>query len=209
VKLAIFGGTFDPIHDGHLALAREAAARCRLDRVLFVPAAHPPHKAGATHASFVDLVKLPKLLQMVNATRQGMGAPGIRPGLVKDAEGIDKRLGLMQGILTQQLARPIPIPGNTRAAWNLPLAVNADTTWLFRGSVGFTLGTSSAASGTISVAGSGNHQCALRLHCPARSSIGGQFNPSGQAAASYGTVRFPLRLGEPDRISPSFSTPCF
>jgi hypothetical protein len=37
---------------------------------------------------------------------------------------------------------------------SVPLAVNADTTWLFRGSVGFTLGTSSAASGTISVAGS-------------------------------------------------------
>jgi hypothetical protein len=37
---------------------------------------------------------------------------------------------------------------------SVPLAVNADTTWLFRGSVGFTLGTSSAANGTISVAGS-------------------------------------------------------
>ena len=60
MKLAIFGGTFDPIHDGHLALAREAAARCRLDRVLFVPAAHPPHKAGAT-APYADRVRMVEL----------------------------------------------------------------------------------------------------------------------------------------------------
>jgi nicotinate-nucleotide adenylyltransferase len=61
LKLAIFGGTFDPIHDGHLALAREAAARFQLDRVLFVPAAHPPHKAGVTHAPFAARVRMAEL----------------------------------------------------------------------------------------------------------------------------------------------------
>ena len=61
MKLAIFGGTFDPIHDGHLALAREAAARFHLDRVLFVPAAHPPHKAGVTHAPYADRVRMAEL----------------------------------------------------------------------------------------------------------------------------------------------------
>jgi len=61
LKLAIFGGTFDPIHDGHLALARAAAARFYLDRVLFVPAAHPPHKAGVTHAPFPHRVRMAEL----------------------------------------------------------------------------------------------------------------------------------------------------
>ena len=61
VKLAIFGGTFDPIHEGHLALAREAAARFQLDRVLLVPAAHPPHKAGVTHAPYADRVRMAEL----------------------------------------------------------------------------------------------------------------------------------------------------
>jgi nicotinate-nucleotide adenylyltransferase len=42
--IGILGGTFDPIHDGHLALAREARAALDLDRVLFVPNARPPHK---------------------------------------------------------------------------------------------------------------------------------------------------------------------
>jgi nicotinate-nucleotide adenylyltransferase len=61
LKLAIFGGTFDPIHEGHLALAREAAVRFHLDRVLFVPAAHPPHKAGVTHAPYTDRVRMAEL----------------------------------------------------------------------------------------------------------------------------------------------------
>jgi nicotinate-nucleotide adenylyltransferase len=61
VKLAIFGGTFDPIHEGHLAVAREAATRFELDRVLFVPAAHPPHKAGVTCAPYEDRVRMAEL----------------------------------------------------------------------------------------------------------------------------------------------------
>jgi len=43
-RLGIFGGTFDPPHAGHLALAEWARERLRLDRVLFVPAGQPPHK---------------------------------------------------------------------------------------------------------------------------------------------------------------------
>ena len=48
-RVAIFGGTFDPIHNAHLSVAREAADRFRLDQILFVTSANPPHKpAGAT-----------------------------------------------------------------------------------------------------------------------------------------------------------------
>ena len=61
MRLAIFGGTFDPIHNAHLAMAREAADRFQLDRVLFVPAAHPPHKAGVTHAAYEDRVRMAEL----------------------------------------------------------------------------------------------------------------------------------------------------
>ena len=43
-RIGILGGTFDPIHLGHLIIAQEALATCRLDRVLFVPSADPPHK---------------------------------------------------------------------------------------------------------------------------------------------------------------------
>jgi len=43
-RIGILGGTFDPIHYGHLIIAEEARFQIPLDRVLFVPAARPPHK---------------------------------------------------------------------------------------------------------------------------------------------------------------------
>jgi len=61
MKLAIFGGTFDPVHDAHLALARQAADRFELDRVLLVPAAQPPHKRSGAHASYEDRVRMAEL----------------------------------------------------------------------------------------------------------------------------------------------------
>jgi nicotinate-nucleotide adenylyltransferase len=42
------GGTFDPIHIGHLAIAEEARESLKLDRILFVPAGRPPHKNAGT-----------------------------------------------------------------------------------------------------------------------------------------------------------------
>ncbi len=44
MNIALFGGTFDPIHNGHLQAALVAARKFKLDRVLFVPAGNPPHK---------------------------------------------------------------------------------------------------------------------------------------------------------------------
>lgn len=48
MNVGLFGGTFDPIHRGHLTVARVAQQRFSLGRVLFVPAATPPHKLGKT-----------------------------------------------------------------------------------------------------------------------------------------------------------------
>lgn len=50
----ILGGTFDPPHLGHLALAQEVSARLALDRVWFVPAGQPPHKTGQVISSGAD-----------------------------------------------------------------------------------------------------------------------------------------------------------
>lgn len=44
MKIGVYGGTFDPIHEGHLAVARAAREAHGLDRVLVVPAGQPPHK---------------------------------------------------------------------------------------------------------------------------------------------------------------------
>jgi nicotinate-nucleotide adenylyltransferase len=53
MNIGLFGGTFDPIHKGHLALARAAMERCTLHKVYFVPANIPPHKQKKPLAPFV------------------------------------------------------------------------------------------------------------------------------------------------------------
>lgn len=52
-SIAIFGGTFDPIHSGHLAVAEAAEKRFRLDAIYFVPSSRPPHKNWQELAGFV------------------------------------------------------------------------------------------------------------------------------------------------------------
>ncbi len=44
MRTALYGGSFDPIHHGHLILAREAMEQLSLDRIVFIPAAQSPHK---------------------------------------------------------------------------------------------------------------------------------------------------------------------
>ncbi|MDR1396421.1 MAG: nicotinate-nucleotide adenylyltransferase [Desulfarculales bacterium] len=58
--LAIFGGTFDPIHLGHLRAAQEAAELLRLSKVLFMPSSQPPHSKAveASAGQRLDMVRL-------------------------------------------------------------------------------------------------------------------------------------------------------
>lgn len=51
MNIGLFGGTFDPIHWGHLRSAEEVREAFSLDHLLFIPAAHPPHKKRQPHAS--------------------------------------------------------------------------------------------------------------------------------------------------------------
>ena len=53
-RTAVFGGSFNPVHYGHLLLADEVLDALGLDRVLFVPAAQPPHKPNAQLAPAQD-----------------------------------------------------------------------------------------------------------------------------------------------------------
>lgn len=59
MRIAIFGGTFDPVHSAHLVMAHEAAEAFALDRILFIPAGNPPHKeAGASYEDRFRMVEL-------------------------------------------------------------------------------------------------------------------------------------------------------
>ena len=60
-KIGIFGGSFDPIHMGHLILAEAARSDKGLDSVIFVPANLPPHKPGRSLAPAQDRLKMVEL----------------------------------------------------------------------------------------------------------------------------------------------------
>jgi nicotinate-nucleotide adenylyltransferase len=59
LRVAIFGGAFDPVHNGHLTMARAAAERFQLNPMLLVPAVNPPHKKIA--AGYEDRFRMVQL----------------------------------------------------------------------------------------------------------------------------------------------------
>lgn len=54
MKIGIMGGTFDPVHNGHLAIAKAAYEQFGLDKVWFMPNGNPPHKALADISSTIE-----------------------------------------------------------------------------------------------------------------------------------------------------------
>lgn len=61
MKIAIFGGSFDPPHLGHLILAESVAALLKYDRILFIPDKIPPHKKISGEVSDIDRLNMIKL----------------------------------------------------------------------------------------------------------------------------------------------------
>ena len=61
MRLALFGGTFDPIHNGHIEAALTAAVEHSLDRVLVIPCGSPPHKPEACGASYEQRYRMVEL----------------------------------------------------------------------------------------------------------------------------------------------------
>ena len=89
------GGTFDPVHRGHLAIAEAARGSLDLERVLFLPAGIPPHKPGAATAAADDRVAMVRLaiegrpgfeLSRIDVDRAGPSYTADSVGLIADAE---------------------------------------------------------------------------------------------------------------------------
>ena len=83
-RIALFGGTFDPIHAGHLAVAHAALRRFRLDCVYFIPCGRPPHKHRANLTAFPHryaMVALacagePRFVGVLGRSRKRVGGTG-------------------------------------------------------------------------------------------------------------------------------------
>jgi nicotinate-nucleotide adenylyltransferase len=81
MKIGLFGGTFDPIHWGHLRSAEEVSETFGLDRVFFVPASIPPHKRGQTTTPVKDRLRMVRLAVARNRRFAVSTAEIARPGV--------------------------------------------------------------------------------------------------------------------------------
>lgn len=79
-RVGVFGGTFDPVHIGHLAVAQDVAHQLGLDRVLIVPNHQPPHKQGQPVTDVADRVAMVQLAAADNASFQVSRVELERPG---------------------------------------------------------------------------------------------------------------------------------
>ena len=95
MRIGIFGGSFDPVHYGHLLLAESCREQCRLDEVRFVPAALPPHKRSDDRAETRHRVAM---LELAIA-----GNPAFRVcGIEIDRGGVSFTVDTLAEILSQQ-----------------------------------------------------------------------------------------------------------
>jgi len=108
LRLGLFGGTFNPIHFGHLRAAEEVCESLSLNRLWFIPAAHPPHKEARDLTSFEVRLAMTRL------------AVGDHPVMeVSDIEG--RRSGKSYSVETLRLLREELGP-----AWELYFILGLD-----------------------------------------------------------------------------------
>jgi nicotinate-nucleotide adenylyltransferase len=89
-RIGILGGTFDPPHIGHLWLATLAADAMALDRVLFMPAAQPPHKVGKPVSRATDRLLMTRLAIAANPLLELCPIEMERPGPSYTIDSIDE-----------------------------------------------------------------------------------------------------------------------
>ena len=80
MRLGILGGTFDPIHFGHLRLAEEMCEELDLSKVLLMPGAQPPHKDGHLVTTFLDRLEMTKIGASYSGYLEASDIEGHRKG---------------------------------------------------------------------------------------------------------------------------------
>ncbi|MBN2417973.1 MAG: nicotinate (nicotinamide) nucleotide adenylyltransferase [Deltaproteobacteria bacterium] len=80
MRLGILGGTFDPIHLGHLRLAEEMCEEINLSKILLIPGAQPPHKDGPFLAPFIDRLEMTRLAAEYSDYLEACDIEGLRKG---------------------------------------------------------------------------------------------------------------------------------
>lgn len=145
-RIAFFGGSFDPPHRGHLAIARAAADRFSLDRVLFAPVGLQPFKASAMQASFIDRYAMVALAtqhdarflpSLADAPRMENGVP--QPNYTVDTLA---RLRAWFAAQQQEISLAVLVGADSwlsLASWRQPEQLLAQADWIIAGRPGFSL----------------------------------------------------------------------
>jgi nicotinate-nucleotide adenylyltransferase len=80
MRIGLLGGTFNPVHNGHLAIARQTREALGLDQILFVPSSHPPHKSNGSLAPAQDRYEMVRLAIASDASLAISDVEILRPG---------------------------------------------------------------------------------------------------------------------------------
>lgn len=89
MRIGIFGGTFDPVHLGHLIVAEQCREQARLDQVWFIPSARPPHKQDRPLTPFEQRVEMLRLALAGQPAFQINEIEKDRPGPSYTADTLD------------------------------------------------------------------------------------------------------------------------
>jgi len=103
-RVGILGGTFDPIHYGHLVVAQQVCEALRLDRVLFIPAALPPHKLDEEIAPAADRAAM---VELAIAANPGFAMSAIELQRAGPSYTVDTLAELVEEAARQRVAREL------------------------------------------------------------------------------------------------------
>jgi len=81
LKIGILGGTFDPIHLGHLRTAEEVGEKLGLEKVFLIPSASPPHKTNNPVTPFKHRLAMARMASRTSTLLEALDLEGNRPGL--------------------------------------------------------------------------------------------------------------------------------
>jgi nicotinate-nucleotide adenylyltransferase len=139
MRIGVFGGSFDPVHYGHLILAEQCREQAPLDEVWFVPSARPPHKAPEQLTPFAQRVEMLALAVAGQSAFRIVEIERDRPGPSYTADTLDELAQLHQGdawylLLGGDSVRDLP-------TWYDPARVVSRATLLAVGRQGSEIGT--------------------------------------------------------------------
>jgi nicotinate-nucleotide adenylyltransferase len=142
MNVGLFGGTFDPIHRGHVAVARAAQQRFNLARILFVPAGSPPHKKDVQLTSFPHRYAMTALATLgeksfipsdIESTEQLQNRPSYSIDTVRRVKAQLKKSDHLYFLIGMDAFREI-------ASWREPEALLREVEFIVMARPGYSLG---------------------------------------------------------------------